>query len=65
LAWQLTRRYRELREKYQKLIKLSVRAMGGEKEDQSKIRTHRNLVLSPYIEQMMKDLPDSRRRKST
>jgi hypothetical protein len=56
-------RYRELRQKYPEAYEAFESELWEEKgRDQSKIRTRRNLVPSPYIEQMMRDLPDSEER---
>ncbi len=53
-------RYRELREKYPKAYEAFESELWAEKgRDQRKIRTRRNLVPSPYIEQMTRELPDS------
>ncbi len=53
-------RYRELRERYPEAYEAFESELWAEKgRDQSKIRTRRNLVPSPYIEQMARELPDS------
>ncbi len=58
------KRYHELREKYPEAYEAFERELWEEKgRDQSKIRTRRNLVPSPYIEQLSRDLPDSQEKK--
>ena len=53
-------RYRELREKYPEACEAFESELWAEKgRDQRKLRTRRNLVPSPYIEQMARELPDS------
>lgn len=53
-------RYRELREKYPDAYEAFESELWAEKgRDQSKIKTRRTLVPSPYIERMKKELPDS------
>ena len=53
-------RYRELREKYPEAYEAFESELWKEKgRDQREIKTRRNLVPSPYIEQMTRDLPDS------
>ncbi len=57
-------RYRELREKYPEAYEAFEWELWEEKgRDQSKIRTRRNLVPSPYIERMTRELPDSQEKK--
>ena len=53
-------RYRKLRERYPEAYEAFESKLWEEKgRDQSKIRTRRNLVPSPYIEKMASDLSDS------
>lgn len=52
-------RYRQLRERYPEAHEAFGSELWEEKgRDQSKIRTRRNLVRSPYIEQMARELSD-------
>ncbi len=57
-------KYRELREKYPEAYVAFESELWEEKgRNQSKIRTRRNLMPSPYIEQMTRELPDSQEKK--
>ncbi len=57
-------RYRQLREKYPEAYEAFESELWEEKgRDQRKIRTRRNLVPSPYIERMTRELPDSQEKK--
>ncbi len=58
-------RYRQLREKYPEAYEAFESELWAEKgRDQREMRTRRNLMPSPYIEQM-RELPDSEETTST